>query len=282
MCNVRQHLRKFVLSLFTPFDDILIDSILRPLEERMAVTKAELNAKLDSIVGQVAQEANEVKSVIEALEAKILSPVPEDYTEELEKLNRISSALDAIAPSVQSEIVQPLGDTELLSSQEVNDLQIAAGSAEATESSEPTLVTNDDATSEQEVVNPEQQGNLILGVDLGEPEPTATEALESAVPSQTSVLVDDSAISEESKPPDVPVKLEETPTALTQPLSAPTDAGVAAGEEPRTITPGSDPFTPVSRAQSEPETVEAVDKSGQVKNVQDSEGTTPDGIPLIK
>lgn len=270
--------QRFLSIFLNPFRSVLIDSRLNTLENNMAVTKAELNAKLDTIINQVVQEASEVKAVISALETKIASPVTEDYTEELEKLNQISTALEAIAPSLTDEIVTPLEDTELLSTQEVADLTTSAGS----EPSPPanSVSTNDDSTTPPSTVNPEQSGDLVLGVDLGAAEPGAVTAMEGALPSQTSVLVDDSAISEESQPPEVPVKLESAPSSLTQPLSAPTDAGVTVGEEPR-IRSSSDASTPISRAQTEPETVQSVDKSGQVKNVQESEGSTPDGIPLI-
>lgn len=249
----------------------------------MAITKSELNAKLDALLKQVAAVGQEHRDAIASLQIKLEADdaiMTEDYTEELDKLNQIANALEAIVPDTHTTVVEPLQDSEVLSKGEVEDLQKAAGA-------EAVVATNDDTVTpitEATVVNPEQAGEIKLGVDLGKSEPAAAETAASVLPTQTSVLVDDSAVSEQAKPPDQPVKLEETPSPLTQTLSVGESGAVAPGEEPRAAALITD-NTPVSRAQSEPETVEVTDGS-EVTPLRDviKEGgsETPDGIPLIK
>jgi hypothetical protein len=70
------------------------------MEDKM-VTREEFDAAMDALALAVASEADEVRTVIASLEAKIAQlSEPADFSEELAKLNSISSALgDIVTPA---------------------------------------------------------------------------------------------------------------------------------------------------------------------------------------
>lgn len=95
------------LNLSLKLDNKTLQPIVKALTEikSQMVTKAELDAKLDEVIGVVAAKAVEIKAILVELQGKIDAGVPvEDFQAEVDKLNTL------IAPLADIDVTFPIGD----------------------------------------------------------------------------------------------------------------------------------------------------------------------------
>lgn len=105
-------------------------NLLKQILKELMVSREQFNARIDELVTQINAEADEVKSAIDSLQAKIAeASVPIDFGPELEKLNQVSQHLHNIYVAPEQE--QPATeDTPPAEEQPVVEEPVQEGSTE--------------------------------------------------------------------------------------------------------------------------------------------------------